>query len=209
MARTLALELGGPFLHLTFPAMPAAELVAFLADELIAPPASGPGLAGSVRRVRAALSAEAARGRRTLLIVDEAHLIQDQATFEALRLLMNFTTAGTPDLQCLLVGGAEMVLGLPNSLLERLSGHALLGPLSEEESGAYVLGRLATAGATEPLFGPEALTALYRAGEGLPRRLNRLGDLALLVAYARHQTRPDTQAVAAAERELALEPMAA
>jgi type II secretory pathway predicted ATPase ExeA len=209
LARTLAQDLGGPCLHLTFPAMPAGDLLAFLADELMAPSAPGPGLAGSVRRVRAALAAATARGERPLLIVDEAHLIQDQATFEAIRLLMNFTTGGTTDLLCLLVGDPEVVLELPDSLTERLSAHGLLGPLTEEESAAYVLGRLAAAGAMEPLFGQEALGLLHRAALGLPRRLNRLADLALLVTYVREQAQADAQAVSAAIRESSLESIAA
>src|SRR5438874_184834 len=40
LARSLARAMGGPSAHLTFPAMPAAELLAFLADELGAGPAS-------------------------------------------------------------------------------------------------------------------------------------------------------------------------
>ena len=57
-------------------------------------------IATSVRRIRSALATWTGRGERPLLIVDEAHLIDDPATFEALRLLLNFATRGTPDLRC-------------------------------------------------------------------------------------------------------------
>ena len=104
---SLARDLGGPSVHLTFPAMPAAELLALLAD----------GARGRDRRpirrwaarsvgLRRHLAASAARGERPLLIVDEAHLIDDPSTFEALRLLLNFASHGRPDLSLLLVGGA-------------------------------------------------------------------------------------------------------
>ncbi len=52
------------------------------------------------------------------------------------------------------------------------------------ESSSYVLERLRIAGATRPIFEPAALVELHEAAEGSPRRLNRLADLALLVAYA-------------------------
>ena len=113
LARTLASELGGRSVHLTFPAMPAADLMDYLADELDAPVLTQTGLGGSVRRLRAILAASAARGERPLLIVDEAHLIDDLATFETLRLLLNFATNGPADLALLLVGGPEMLLNLP------------------------------------------------------------------------------------------------
>ena len=108
VAAELARGLGGRSVHLTYPAMPAPEFLAFLADELdglqhatAGPP---PGLHATLRRLRARLAGPAIRGRPTLLIVDEAHLIDDPATFESLRLLTNFASAGPPDLMLLLVG---------------------------------------------------------------------------------------------------------
>jgi type II secretory pathway predicted ATPase ExeA len=211
LARALAREVAGRAVHLAFPSMPAAELLAYLADELHAPAASGPGLAGSVGRLRRAFAAASAKGERPLLVVDEAHLIDDPATFEALRLLLNFASDGPPDLALLLVGAPEVLLRLPPSLADRLTARCLVGPLSEPESSAYVEGRLAAAGATGPLFDPEALEALHRAGDGLPRRLNRLADLALLIAYGRDQGCADAEAVALAAREFAFafDPLAA
>ena len=56
-------------------------------------------------------------------------------------------------------------------------------------------------GARSPLFSPAALTALYHAGNGLPRRLNRIADLALLIAYAQDLPIADESAIAIAARE--------
>ena len=53
-----------------------------------------------------------------------------------------------------------------------------------------------------PLFPPEAITALHPAAAGVPRRLNRMADLALLVAYAEEMSHPDLRTVAIAAREL-------
>ena len=209
LARSLASELGGRSAHLTFPSMPPADLMDFLADELEAPIFARSGLGGAVRRLRTGLAASAGRGERPLLIVDEAHLIDDPSTFETLRLLLNFATVGPPDLALLLVGGPEMLLHLPPALADRLTARCLLAPLTLGESSAYVLGRLDLAGATTPLFDPPALAELHRHADGLPRRLNRLADLALLIAYAEGSERPGAQTVLAASREATFDALAA
>ena len=201
LARSVGQDLGGRFAHLTFPSMPAGELMAYLADELECPGVGGNGLSGSIRRLRAGLAASVAKGSRPVLIVDEAHLIDDPATFETLRLLLNFATTGPPDLSLLLVGAAEVLLRMPPALLDRLTARCVLTALPADESAAYVLGRLEASGAKAPLFDSPALLELHRAADGLPRRLNRLADLALLVAYASGAERAGVAEVQAAARE--------
>ena len=126
--------MGWPDVHVTFPALPAADLVAFLAEEfgsLPSPPASS---SESLRQLRGHLAATVAQGRRPLLVVDEAHLIDQPSTFDALRLLLNFATDGSPDLSLLFVGGAEVLLDLPSGLADRLAARCLLAPLTESEA---------------------------------------------------------------------------
>ncbi len=195
--------------NLTFPALPAAEILTLLAEEISGPFAEPPTMAAALRRLRDHLAAAAGTGRRPLLIVDEAHLIHDPDTFETLRLLLNFATAGPPDLSLLLVGTAEVLLQLPPGLADRLTARCLLGPLTDAESSSYVLGRLAAAGALAPLFTPDALSALHRAADGLPRRLNHLADLSLLIAYAEGHPQADSRTVAIAAREFHLDSVAA
>ena len=209
LARSVADDLGGPWVHLAFPAMPAADLMAYLADELRAPDAKAPGLGGSVARLRDGLSSSARRGERPLLVVDETHLIDDPATFETLRLLLNFATLGPSDLSLLLVGGPEVLLRLPPGLADRMTARCLLGPLSAPETSAYVAGRLEHAGATAPLFDSKALDELHRSCDGLPRRINRIADLSLLIAYAEGSPRVGLATVVAASREATFDALAA
>src|SRR5208283_3050990 len=107
------------------------------------------------------------------------------------------------------VGTAELILQLPPGLADRLTARCLLGPFTESESSTYVLGRLAAAGATTSLFTLEALAALHRAADGLPRRLNHLADLALLIAYAEGHPQADPRTIAIAAREFHLDTVAA
>jgi len=201
LARRLASELHAGAVHVTFPALSATELVTHLAEEfggLTAPPRS---LTDALRQLRGHLAALAVRRERPLLVVDDAHLIDAVATFEALRLLLNFATNGPPDLSLLFVGGTEVLLELPSGLANRLAARCLLGPFTEAESSTYILGRLTAAGAKSPLFTQAALTSLHRFAGGLPRRLNHLADMALLIAYARDLLIADDLAVSSAARE--------
>jgi type II secretory pathway predicted ATPase ExeA len=208
LARRLASQLGRATVHLTFPALPAAELLGLLAEELgelSAPPAT---LGDALRHVRSRLAAMAAQGARPLLVVDEAQSIVDPAAFEALRLLLNFATDGSPDLSLLLVGVTEVLFDLPPGLADRLTARCLAAPLTESESAAYIIGRINAARPdgrrpeTGPaLFSPAALAALHLAAGGLPRRLNRLADLSLLIAYARDLASIDEDTITIAARE--------
>jgi len=201
LARRLASELRGTAIHLTFPALSPTDLVAYLSQEFGGPALPHPSLHLALRHLRDQLAAIKKSGERPLLVVDDAHLIDDVATFDTLRLLLNFTSNGSPDLSLLFVGGAELLLELPNGLAERLAARCLLGPFTQDESSAYVSGRLAAAGASAPLFSPEALSTLHRAAAGIPRRLNRLSDLALLIAYAQELPVIDEPTIAIAVRE--------
>ena len=48
----------------------------------------------------------------------------------------------------------------------------------------YVEHRMSAAGARKRIFVESALQALFECSGGVPRRINRLADLALLVGYA-------------------------
>ncbi|MDG3005629.1 ExeA family protein [Paludisphaera mucosa] len=208
-ANRLAAEIAAPTVHLTYPAMPAVDLVVHLAEEFGGAPVAAPTMASALRRLREALGDHASRRARPLLIVDEAQLIQDASVFESLRLLLNFHTDGAPDLALLLVGTAELVLQLPAAFQDRLAARSLLPPLTEAESATYVVGRLAAAGARDRLFAAEALVDLHRAALGVPRRLNHIADLCLLVAYAESRPIVDSRIVGVAAREFQVDPLAA
>ncbi|MDX2035272.1 MAG: AAA family ATPase [Isosphaeraceae bacterium] len=197
VAREVARSIGAPVVRIPFPSLSAADLIAYLADELHAPGRDA-GFAAALRRIRSALAIRASGGLRTLLLVDDADTIRDPETFEALRLLTNFATRGPSDLMLLLVGATDMLFRLPATLLDRVAARGLVDRLEPEEVALYLHGRLAAAGAPRTLFDDDAIDLLGRASEGLPRRLNRLADLALLIASAEGAAAPDAAIVARA-----------
>ncbi|MCA9149763.1 MAG: AAA family ATPase, partial [Planctomycetales bacterium] len=80
--------------HVVFPQMPADQLLAYIASELTGEKSSRelPTIEDSVRRLQYALQDNVRAGRRSVVVVDESHLINDMKAFDTLRLLLNFET---------------------------------------------------------------------------------------------------------------------
>ena len=181
-------ETASPRVRLVFPQMPAAELLVYLADELGAPHVGQPRhtVEESVRRIQNVLAENAHRGKHAVVAIDEAHLLEDRGALEALRLLLNFEHEGKPQLTLLLTGQTALLTTLERlpQWDQRLAARCLLGKFTQEETFSYVNHRLMTAGADKTIFETEALEALHELSQGLPRRINRLADLALLLGFA-------------------------
>lgn len=195
-----------PFVHLVFPQMSSRDLLVYLAEQLGAPPADPPRhtIEESVRRLEFLLGQNAKQGRHAIVVIDEAHLLEDCGALETLRLLLNFEHAGRPTLTLLLVGQMGLVssVGRLPSLEERVAVKTLIRTLTPEETVGYVRHRLKAAGATRDIFTPDALEALHYLGRGTPRQINRLGDLALLVGYADRVPRLEAQQIESVSEEL-------
>lgn len=176
--------------HLVFPQLSPAEFLSFLAAELgVAEPPGwngGGALDRTLRRIRRQLAEETRRGRTTLLIVDEAHTIHDPRLFLTLQLLLNFRQPQQLHL-CLLLIGEVCLLGqlrqVP-ALAERVAVTAVLTALDFDQTTAYLAHRLSAAGGRADLFDADALAALHEISGGIPRRIDQLADLALLVGHA-------------------------
>jgi general secretion pathway protein A len=145
-----------------------------------------------------------ARGRRVVLIVDEAQNLSPQ-TLEQVRLLTNLETATTKLLQIILIGQEELRTLLEQAdlrqLAQRITGRYHLSPLSRDESAGYVKHRMRVAGATAEAFTPGALKEVHRLSGGIPRVINVVCDRALLGAFTRedHRVGPAYIRQAAAE----------
>ena len=176
-----------PIVHLVFPQMSSRDLLVYLADQLGAPAAESPrfSVEESVIRLQHFLQKNASAGRHAVVIVDEAHLLEDCGALETLRLLLNFNDE-RPVLTLVLLGEPALLSAVSRlpSLEERLAVKSLLRSFTLAETAMYVRHRLEAAGATREIFTPQALEALHYATQGVPRRINRLGDLALLVGFA-------------------------
>jgi general secretion pathway protein A len=205
MLREMLDETCAPLVHLVFPQMSAPEFLGYLADELdgAAPAGETPGVQTSVRRIGDFLRANAEKGRHAVVAVDEAHLL-DAPTLEALRLLLNFEPGGAPAMTLLLIGQPSLLPTIDRlpSWEERLGVKCLLRPFHAPETADYAQHRLRVAGAARGIIEPAAMPALHELTHGIARKINRLGDLALLVGYAEEQSTLDAEHFEAVCREL-------
>ena len=200
-------ESHGPFIHLVFPQMSAAKLLSYLAVELGADAASvtaAGGLDRTVREIDRLLKAFGEQQRHPIIIIDEAHLIEDVQVFQALRLLLNFQQHKKCLFSLIFVGQRELLHSVRRigQLDERLAVKCLLRSLSPDETTAYVSHRLEVAGAPRPIFEPAAMQPLFELSGGVPRRINRLCDLALLVGFADESHTISAEQIEAVAEEL-------
>ncbi|MBW3539542.1 MAG: AAA family ATPase [Planctomycetes bacterium] len=206
LVHVLCRELGesfAPIVQVLYPQLAPAELLRHIAvelgaaecelltieDDLGASPArqtAGRGVDRVVRAIERELRRHAAEGRRPLIVVDDAHLIEDPRVFQALHLILNFQQHAGVEFTLLVVGERAVLgqVGRIPQLNERIGITALLRPLGRAETSEYVEHRLHAAGAQQTIFRPDALEALFELSGGVPRKINRLCDLALLVGYA-------------------------
>jgi general secretion pathway protein A len=196
----------GPQVHLVFPQMSSRDLLAYLAEQLGAPAAEPPRFTveESVRRLESLLNKNSENGQHAVIVIDEAHLLEDCGVLETLRLLLNFEFEGSPASTLVLVGQMSLVsaVGRLSSLEERIAVKSLVRSFTADETGDYVRHRLRVEGATRDIFTPDAIEALHYLGRGTARQINRLGDLALLVGYADSRPRLTAQEIEAVSEEL-------
>ncbi len=189
MLREALDETCSPFIHVVYPQMSSAELLAYLAEELDGLPNETIAVHDSVRRIQRALCANVEKGRHAVIVIDEAHLLVNGPILETLRLLLNFGPEGKTGMTLLLVGqpGILPLLDRTPQLEERLGVKCLLRALTSQETSEYVTHRLNVAGASREIVGAEAVPTLHELTRGIARQINRLSDLALLVGFAEEQ----------------------
>ncbi len=188
------------------PRLTSVELLAAVCDELRVPYPSGTtSLKVLVDALSQALLDAHARGRRTVLIIDEAQNLSARV-LEEIRLLTNLETTKEKLLQVILIGQPELaeLLARRNlrQLAQRVTARYHLRSFTEEETRIYVQHRMEIAGQRQPIFTRLALHAAHRLSRGVPRLLNTICDRALLGAYATGQTRVKEAIVRRAAREV-------
>jgi putative secretion ATPase (PEP-CTERM system associated) len=138
-------------------------------------------------RIEHRLREEASKGKRTLLVVDEAQNLPVSA-LEELRMLSNFTSQGRALIQIFLLGQPEFRDRVAaeeslEQLRQRVIASHHLDAMDANEVEPYAVHRLAVAGwQGRPGFEPDAFAALYRHTGGVPRKLNQLANRLLLYA---------------------------
>ncbi len=190
------------------PALNAMELLASACDELgIDYDRDQHTLKTLTDELHRYLLANYERGRKTVLLIDEAQHL-DFDVLEQIRLLTNLETNSEKLLQIILIGQPELaqMLARPElrQLNQRITARYNLEPLNLEETGAYISHRLQVAGMSPDrvIFPPRVVKGIYRATRGIPRVINVLCDRVLLGAYGRNRTQADGAMLRMAAREV-------
>ena len=146
-----------------------------------------------------------AKGRRTVVIIDEAQNLSMEV-LEELRLLTNIETTKEKLLQVILIGQPELVEVMHRPELrqlgQRVTARYHLRPFAFAETWAYVRHRLEVAGQRESMFTRAAVWTVHRRSGGVPRLINNICDRALLGAYASGKRRVTAAIVRRAATEV-------
>ena len=194
------------------PSYSRTEILHAIADELGLPAADDPA-ASALRELQARLIDLHGRGRRVVVMIDEAHAMPED-TLEQVRLLSNLETSRHKLLQIVLFGQPELdeALAKPSlrQLKDRITHSFRTRPLVAAEVAKYVDFRMRTAGYRGPdVFSATAVLAIARASSGLTRRINVLCDKSLLAAFAANTHAVTPREVRAAVADSDFAPLAA
>lgn len=208
-----------PVVKIVYPLMSPLELLCFIVRELGdgQPTVNGTmtvtrtlSVGGSMdlvlRQLIDRLRTLTEQGRPAVIVIDDAHTISDRQVFQSLHLLLNLQQYQGVEFTLILAGQPELV-GMTKRLPQlddRISIPCVLTALTATETSAYVGHRLRAAGAAYAIFSRAALQAVHELSGGLPRRINRLCDFALLVGYAEGLGLVDAEHIEGVSAELSL-----
>lgn len=121
-------------------------------------------------------------GVETLLVVDEAQVL-DESTFEEIRLLLNFQLNNRLLITVILIGQPELVHKVKNieQLDQRIAIRYHLAPFNFIDTERYIIFRQQKAGGKDNIFSDEAMEKIFEHTGGVPRKINNLCDLCLLI----------------------------
>lgn len=144
-------------------------------------------------------------GKKAVVLIDEANMLQSKQIMEELRGLLNiefpeghlitFILFGLPDM--------EDLLKLDEPLYQRIAIRCILEPLTVESTKNYIAHRLKVAGG-EDIFTDEAIEAIHHYSGGRPRSINSVCDNALLEGFLMKKKQIDEQLIDEVAADLGL-----
>jgi len=123
------------------------------------------------------VSDESSGGRRLVLVIDEAHLLE-KPTFEDIRLLTNADMDRRSPMSLIMIG-QRWLRGMlrtesQEALSQRLRLRYALEGLEEQEVEMYIEHRLKLVGCSKKLFPKSVIKEIFVASDGLPREINNI-----------------------------------
>ncbi len=136
-----------------------------------------------------------AEGRRAVVLIDEAQMLQSRELMEEFRGLLNLEVPGKKLLNIVFFGLPEVedCLALDEPLAQRVAVKFNLKSMLLETTASYIKYRFQVAGAKQLLFSEEVLTLIHRYAGGVPRLINTISDNCLFEAYLRKMKKVDSK----------------
>ena len=181
-----------PAVYLHSPPETVADVLRGILDELhhggpsVTAKGDGEPHAQLVQTLKTQLGRRAQAGQHPVIFLDAADLLPETEFHSLIRTLRDLTAVSAPAMTTLFIGSAELLvrarrLGVSG---EALFPQCVLGAMAPADTAAYVNHRLRLAGADSSIFTPAAMQLIHDLSGGVPRRINRLCDLSLLMGFA-------------------------
>ncbi len=132
-------------------------------------------------------TAEAEWGRRVLVAIDEAHLLQPDQ-LEDIRMLTNAELDSRSPAAIVLIGQPTLRRHLHHGALaaldQRITLRVHLEGMDLAETVSYIRHHVSYSGRSDTLFSDDAVAVIHHAARGLPRAVNNLCLQALVATFA-------------------------
>ncbi len=126
-------------------------------------------------------------GRKAVVLIDEAQMLQTRELMEEFRGLLNLEIPDKKLLNIIFFGlpSLDDIMKLDEPLKQRVAFKYTLKPLSSEATSEYINYRLQVAGCQKSPFAAEALPWIHKFSGGVPRLINTICDNALFETFLR------------------------
>ncbi|ABA88552.1 ATPase, putative [Syntrophotalea carbinolica DSM 2380] len=128
-----------------------------------------------------------ASGRKAVVLIDEAQMLQTRELMEEFRGLLNLEIPAKKLLNILFFGLPEVedCLRLDEPLAQRVAVKYRLHSYTHATAEAYIGHRLQVAGARDAIIDPETVPIIHNYAGGVPRLINTICDNCLFEAFLR------------------------
>jgi len=145
-------------------------------------------------------------GRKAVVLIDEAQMLQSRELMEEFRGLLNLEIPDKKLINIIFFGLPELdnVMKLDPPLAQRVAFKYTLKPLSADAACDYMSHRLHVAGCEQSPFCDATLPLIHKYSGGVPRLINTICDNALFETYLRHENEVSAEIINNVAEDLGL-----
>ena len=146
-------------------------------------------------------------GRKAVVLIDEAQMLQSRELMEEFRGLLNLELPAHKLITFIFFGlqSLDQTLALDEPLQQRVALRYRLSAMGLDSTAAYIRHRLQVAGGGDrEIFRPEAMELIHRYSRGIPRLINVICDNCLFEAYLIRKDHIDASVVEGVVADLGL-----